>query len=778
MNTLSEINTWKRNFGLLPIHLSLESEDINNYILLNGGNGDFCFSRGEESCDPNDIYSKTWSSSTKNFVLLQNEEISVYNWKKREVEKIQRQLVEDNLPKFYEYLTLNNSSNEQDVVPYLIDIFKQFRNFTQERQNGTEALRLLFTLLAGLEEDDVYRLDKNKWGLPDVNIPTNFEQHIERLKNANYTPRLNLILRHSAGKLFQEAQKEVIFFDKQINLFGEYSGHLETKKNLYSSIHYTPSYLSRTITENTIAKIDLSKSKIKIFDPACGSAEFLIEALKQLAEKLFEGTIEIVGFDSSITAIQTSNFLLSYEKRTVWKDRLSFSFKYVNDSLEEEWDTDYDLILMNPPFISWEQLDKQARTAVKDALNLSKVGKPNIASAFFYKAIQSLNSDGAVGCVIPTSILTLDTYKELRSNAQEQISFDLIGKLGNFIFEDALTDVSILIGHKPKENTVPYVMWVKNESGNASKALHELRKMNSTGSLKVNDNNYSIYQPHTFPIAKENWKPVSYSENEQLKRLTILLAEKKLVPVHKIFSIKQGIRTGSNQVFIIPKEKFNGLPVEEQNFFKPSVDNESVESGMLKEVNYVWYPYSTEGILIKDEDELKNLVPEYYGNILLKNREALSRRARKNITNWWYLSEYRAWLTKQETRLVSTEFGGSNSFAIDTNGKFVVERGNGWIPKKDFIDDDYYFYLAIFSSSLFEKLLSIYSKQLAGGKWYDLGNKYTKDIPIPNVHDSKVKNSKGYLTLVGLGQDISNGYQHSKSILDNVLTEYYYPNIK
>lgn len=777
MNTLSEIDTWKRNFGLLPIHLSLESEDVHNYILLNGGSGDFCFSCEEEVCDPNYIYSKTWSSNTKNFVLLKNDEISIYNWKKREIEKIKRKLVEDNLPKFYEYLTLNNSSNEQDVVPYLIDIFKQFRNFTQERQSGAEALNLLFALLAGLE-DDVYNLDETKWGLSDVNIPTNFEQHIERMKNANYTPRLNLILRHSAGKLFQEAQKEVIFFDKQINLFGEYSGHLETKKNLYSSIHYTPSYLSRTITENAIAKIDLSKPRIKIFDPACGSAEFLIEALKQLAENFYEGTIEIIGFDSSITAIQTSNFLLSYEKRTVWKDRLIFHFRHVNDSLEEEWDNDYDLVLMNPPFISWEQLDKNLRRTVKDTLSLSKAGKPNIASAFFYKAIQSLNNDGAVGCVIPTSILTLDTYTELRNNAQEQITFDLIGKLGNFIFEDALTDVSILIGHKPKENTIPYVMWVKNERGNASKALHELRKMNAKNDLKVNKNNYSIYQPHTFPIAKESWKPVSYNENEQLKSLTILLAEKKLVPINKVFSIKQGIRTGNNQVFIISKGYFNKLPLEEQKFFKPSIDNESIENGILKEVNYVWYPYNENGILIKEEKELKQMVPAYYENVLFEHRESLANRARKNFTNWWYLSEHRAWLTKSEIRLVSTEFGGSNSFAIDKYGKFVVERGNGWIPKKAFKDDDYYFYLAIFSSSLFEKLLSIYSKQLAGGKWYVLSNKYMKDIPIPNVHTDKVNDSKGYFTLVELGKDISNGYQHSKSTLDNVLIKYYYPDIE
>jgi hypothetical protein len=148
-------------------------------------------------------------------------------------------------------------------------------------------------------------------------------------------------------------------------------------------------------------------------------------------------------------------------------------------------------------------------------------------------------------------------------------------------------------------------------------------------------------------------------------------------------------------------------------------------------------------------------------------------RARKGLSNWWILSEHRAWLIKKSSKLVSTEFGKLGSFAYDKNGSFVVERGNGWIPKKSFKENDYYFYLAVFSSPLFENLLSIYSKQLAGGKWWDLGSKYTRNIPIPKLTDT-IKESSIYDKLVTIGKEITLGELSDFKCIDNYLKDTFY----
>ena len=49
--------------------------------------------------------------------------------------------------------------------------------------------------------------------------------------------------------------------------------------------------------------------------------------------------------------------------------------------------------------------------------------------------------------------------------------------------------------------------------------------------------------------------------------------------------------------------------------------------------------------------------------------------------------------------------------------------------------------------------MSIYSKQLAGGKWYDLGKKHSNEIPIPILNQS-FKNSNIYEKLCSIGKRI------------------------
>lgn len=776
MKNLFDIQVWKQQLGLLPIHLNPLNED-GGHMMLNGGNGDFCLKTTGLETDNFDFYSKSWSSSTKNFLTVENENIHIHNWLNEKTETVSQKIVADNFNKFYNYLLSKNYKSSKDLVPFVIDIFRQFRNLTFEKSNPVQALNLLFGLLTSLE-DDINNLDTEKWGLENIDIPDGFDYYIEQIQGgfSNIKPDFDLIIRHSAGILFQEAQKEVLFFNPQKNLFGGTSSSLNTKINLYSSIHYTPPFLSRTIVENSLRNTNLEAEELKILDPACGSSEFLIEVLKQLKQLNYQGKVKIFGWDISETAINTSRFLLTYEKRTIWNDRLEFNLKIVEDSLLENWDNDYDLILMNPPFSSWELINtKSRRDAIKDALGNSFIGKkPNQASAFYYKSINSLNQNGVLGCVIPSSILTLDSYSKLRTDTEDLIDIKLLAKLGNFIFEDALTDVSFIVGKKPLTNHIPTIIWTKNEKGIAQEALRDFRKSLYNNQITINNPNYSVYQPISFPILKESWMPISIKNHDLYKNIERFVVEKKLSRIIDIFNVKQGIRTGNNKAFKISVKDYINLPDEEKYYFRPATENESFKNGQIYVTSYVWYPYNENGLQIVTEDELAEKVPTFYRRIL-KDKIELSNRARKDVSNWWHLSEHRAWLRKPSLKLISAEFGNSARFGLDKKGDFVVERGNAWIPKKNFTKDDYFFYLALFSSVFFNKLLAIYSKELLSG--WDLGKKYTRNIPIPNVHRDEVKNSNGYQQMVEIGKEISEGNIYTKSISDNILERYFYPNI-
>lgn len=777
MTQLNNIESWKNQLGLLPINLFSNHE--NEHILLNGNIGNFCIDfKSDKSIE--EYHSYAWSSNTNNYVSIKNNRLYLYNWLREKNEDYDLNLISNNINKFYTYLLQKSYKSEYDIVPFIINIFKSLRNLTDETTEGIQALNHLLLLFASYDEDfEFKKVDFDKWHIPDFTIDSGIENYIEEFKRGieakKLKPNIELILRHSAGQLFQEAQKEAIFLNRDKDFFGFYDTDYKSKYKLFSSFHYTPSYLARSIAEYSLSNLDLqAKTSLKILDPACGSSEFLLEILKQLETLGFSGNVEINGWDKSESAVNISNFLLTYEKRE-WKDRITVSIRKVENSLTANWDNDYDLILMNPPFLSWELMDTENREIVSNILSKNTRQKPNLASAFISKSVKHLKPNGILGTVMPSSILLLDSYKNLRQELKDSLTLLLVGKLGNFVFEHALTDVSILIGKKPQSNDIPILLWTRNEKGIVNEAFRDLRKINYKQIPYVKDKNtYNIYKPNKYPINNENWKVLSYNEQKLTRHFNSLILMNKLRTIQDIFNVKQGTRTGNNKVFKITNEFYNTLHEGEKKFFRPVVDNDSIKNGSITTYGYIWYPYNHYGLLISTEEQLEQEVPSFYQYFLQPNRNTLINRPRITENNWWVLSEHRAWLRKKYPKLISTEFGKSGSFVFDDKGQFVIERGNGWIPKKEFpTKDNYYFYLSIFNSTFFNSLLSIYSKQLAGGKWYDLGKKYTKNIPIPEITE-ELKNSFVYTKLVNFGKLITEGNYFNDALIDDYLKKYIY----
>ena len=774
MFDIKNINSWRKEFGLFPI--TIKPANQGQYALLNGGQKDFCIDLNPNG-DVNLFNSYAWSANTKNYIVVSTNDVVIYNWLKSGTERIKINDVEDNIIAFYNYLGKNTYSTGNDVVPFIINLFRKMRNITREKQSPQDALNLLYTLLLSLE-NDLNGLDYQKWAIKQVEFPWQFEVFVEELKQGvgSAKPDLSIILRHCSGPIFQEAHREVQTFYSDRDLFGNISSKIISSQKEYVSSHYTPQYVARSIVEQCLNRVDLNKKVLKIFDPACGSAEFLMEILKQLHDKRYGGTIIIKGWDLSESAISTSKFLLNYEKEHTWNSRLSFDIHWVEDSLIEDWGTNNDIILMNPPFVSWELLSKKQREIVSECL-LNNVSKPNQAVAFFKKAIDALSERGVLGCVIPTSLYELEAYRIVRAQMKDELHSCFSAKLGNFIFDNALTDVSIYVGYKSDDILPTRLLWCRNENGVAQDALCSLRKMDASGLVEIETEKYSIYTPILYPDSQDSWKIIPRSASIFKDLLNNALVNGNLVKLQSIFTVKQGIRTGGNDLFIIRSAEYEKLSTGEKAFYRKSVDNEAISYSKLDAKNYVWFPYDSCGIIITTEEQLKSECPNTYDRLIGFKNKLENRASLNNKSCWWALSRHREWLLKKECRLVSTEFGNSNSFSLDTDGNYVVERGYAWMPKKEFKKNDYFFYLAIFSSSVFERVLSVYARQLAGGDWYDFAAKYTNSIPIPNIYRQGFRESNIYMDLVAMGKVISEEGSYFYSERINELVEFLFPQV-
>lgn len=761
---------WAKGSGLLPIHLSplLHKKQ---FILLDGGRYDFCLDLTDDEAPISHYYSAAWSSDVKNFIKVGKEEATVYNWSRNKADKVPLRLVAEKFPAFLKILDSTNYRTSEDIAPFVLGLFAQLRNITQEKKDPIAALNLLFKLLVSIEETDLSRNTCETWGIESMPLPDGFDRIVETLKKGfrGITPNLDFILRHGSGPLFESAHREALYFDSQLDLFGGISSNLTySMSSGYSSIHYTPRYLVRSIVEDALKHLDLSKPILKVMDPACGSGTFLQETLKQLKELGYAGKVVVKGYDISLMATMTTKFLLSYEQRTLWDRQLELDIVRC-DSLDADWGIQ-DLILMNPPFISSELIKD---TETKDKVNAVLAGlnmkhRPNMAAAFFYKAFRSLDAGGVLGMVIPSSILIQEQYRPLREAVTESANLSTVAQLGNFVFENALVDTSFVILDKNKDKyNLPLNIWCNNKESSAFEAMKGWRKMYYEGLPAKIEQNYNIFIPSRFPIVTGSWKVLSEKDDLFVKSLASMLRNGSLKPLIHVFEVKQGIIKGDKDLFEIGEYEYSQLTESEQHLFRSIASSETIKPGYVTSGHYLWYPYDLNGLMIKTEDELRK--HEWSYNWLLEHKETLQHR--QGVKNWWELTRPRNEQFKKEIRLCSKRSGSVRSFAIIPDN-YVVEEGNVFLFRtQNYELDDMYFYLSYFSSNTFERLLSIYARPLKAG--FDLGKIQIKDIPIVDVADYGIRSSEAYKSLVEFGKEYALGYTSLQEHFDRYVLSFY-----
>ena len=774
MNSLEAPDTkfWESKLGLLPIKLFHSEETVQQrFIMLNGISNNFCL-----DIDPNselsekDYWNHAWSCDVGSFVRITNDKVHIYNWGKQDkVEKYDKKVVFEKIDSFYKYLGEKQIPKENSIIPFATNIFRSLRNEFGEKGKAEISLKAFLYMLAFIENERTI-IDFNAWGLDGIHtkILDVLGPYIEQLENGiqyyGLKPNMSLILRHASGKLFQEAHY-LATLDRQTNIWGTVSSKIDIQPEKYGTVHFTPSFVARSIVEEVLDSFPELPLNLKIFDPAMGSGEFLKEILRQLKNKGYDGAVSIVGWDISKPAIDMAKFVLAFEQKE-WTDNITIDLQVVENSLTKKWDNDFDIVLMNPPFLSWELLkEDNDRQIIRDVLGSNYQKNPNMASAFFWKAIECLKSNGILGSVMPTSILNADSYKMLRNNVEEIMTPTLIAKLGNYVFQNAFTDACFYVGQKNKRIHNTKIVWTHNIANAAAEALRSSRKLRFSKATVFSEENYSVYYSD---VPHEDWTPHSLQGIKLKQRLDSM----QLKTIKEIFDVKQGARIGSS-VFVIDGEFFNQLSSREKRFFRPVSQNKNIINGKLSVINYIFYP-NTEGLeVINSEEKLKMLLPIFYELKLFPNKLNLQNRA--TYSDWWSLSRDRVWQRKKEPKLISTEFGKAGSFAFDKTGEFAVERGCAWIPKNEekFSEDTYYAYLCIFCSDFFNDLLRIYSKQIAGGNWWHLSKKYTDEIPIPDLTNERLYNTDEFQTLNNFGKKLIEGLEIDKMLLNQTVKKIY-----
>jgi tRNA1(Val) A37 N6-methylase TrmN6 len=750
---MSDALQWAHRLGMAMSQLfapgSVSFGD--HYAMLDGRRASFaCSIVDTPDIRQEDSRNWQWSADLAHHVLITSSEVQVRSGRDPLVRKFQRNSVETQLEEFLNFLDNSRRSALPDVVPFLVQEFQGIWG-TGNYADGQSALTAFLFALHAAGEVDVGVLEDPVW-LRNVALEVGLdvtETGILRpgiidcahgmQARAPFGLRLvpSLVLRHVSGRLFQEAH--AILESVQLGLFG---GASITTKQTYSpaGAYFTPVPIARLLAEWALQRYRALPDELTIADFACGSAVFLTESLRVLERRGFRGVVHLVGRDKSGQAITMAKVAV----RTVQRDIPTM--RVISDIIQADaFDTAWrnaDIVLMNPPFRSWERMNVHEREWVHEITH--GIGRPDLSVGFIERAIRTLNPSGVLATLLPAGVLASDSLHKWRDELLQRVTPSLIAVLGEHgLFQHALVNVGILAVQKsvclPTARQTPLcVAWSSAEAGAAAKALRAIRR-----SIIAPDEPVPLRTVTDWSIditgldawrQRPSWLPGAGALGSLLESIQTTIDTK----VADLFRVRQGIRTGANEVFIQARSVLISLPESEQRYFREAVDAASFVDGAIEPRTYLFVPDPT----WQTESEVNQAIPQFFGAYLQPREESLKARKRKSSDNsrWWELTWPRFWAFDGRPRLLSKRFGLYPAFARDLEGCLAVVQANAWIPTDelargrgdDTLRDLLTAYWWMLNSRVVVALLREYCPNVAGGQ-LDLEHKYVKHVPLPSL---------------------------------------------
>ena len=215
--------------GLLNVPLRHNQQaGVPLYALLNGSTNNVCAGVNTE-CSIMDYRQMAWSSGCYYFLEFFRSRCDVIRFDSLVVESYEEGVILHNSEKFFSHIAHSKRNEDNQVVPFVLRVYRKLRNELRS-ERGIDSLRgFLYLLASTCDQEPV--LDLGRWGLNDhdrgiaLSIGDNRWNMIsEELRNGlllngnALIPNLELMLRHAAGRLFEEANY-IAYLPTQLNLF-------------------------------------------------------------------------------------------------------------------------------------------------------------------------------------------------------------------------------------------------------------------------------------------------------------------------------------------------------------------------------------------------------------------------------------------------------------------------------------------------------------------------------------------------------------------------------
>lgn len=200
---------------------------------------------------------------------------------------------------------------------------------------------------------------------------------------------------------------------------------------------YKTNLLGQRVLENSFGTGNILKTVVERYIKSCVNEKIQAEIISanlgkdiygiELDQELFRNCKEELNAIVADFKLPPVTWNLYNENALTWKTNLQF-----------------DLIIGNPPYITYKEIDEDSKNQIKDSFATCSVGKFDYCYAFIEAGIQLLSVNGKLVQLVPSNIYKNVFANNLRNLLREHIS-TILDYPSQKIFEGVLTSTSIFL---------------------------------------------------------------------------------------------------------------------------------------------------------------------------------------------------------------------------------------------------------------------------------------------------------------------------------------------
>ena len=195
-------------------------------------------------------------------------------------------------------------------------------------------------------------------------------------------------------------------------------------------------------------------------DISCGCGSFLIGLIKYFKETHNKTIIQslsqnIYGYDILEYNIRRTKILitiLGLEDGEVIKEE-NFNLE-VCDSLKKNWKVGFDIVVGNPPYVKFQDMDEDLRKYLINNFVTIKKGTYNLYFSFFELGFNILNENGKLGYITPNNYFTSLSGEQLRGFFETNKSIEKVIDFNSKKVFDVLTYTCLIFLNKTPQTKI------------------------------------------------------------------------------------------------------------------------------------------------------------------------------------------------------------------------------------------------------------------------------------------------------------------------------------